>query len=71
MKRIDYVYPRSAVIGSGVLFAYYLLLYTTKELSGRWIWLLFVSGIALVASVVYAIVAVAINAARTLDGEDA
>ena len=69
MKRIDYVYPRSAVIGSAVLFAYYLLLYTTKELSGRWIWLLYVSAVALVASVVYAIVAVAVNAARDLDGD--
>lgn len=69
MKRIDYFYPRSAVIGSAVLFVYYLLLYTTKELSGRWIWLLFVSGIALVASVVYAIVAVAVNTARALDGD--
>jgi hypothetical protein len=71
MKRIDYFWPRLAVITSGSMFLSSALIHVVVGMPGLWIWQLYISGIALVASVLYAIVAVAINAARTLDGEDA
>ena len=71
MKRINYFWPCLAVMTSGSMFLTSALIHVEVGLPGRWIWQLYVQGIAFVAAVVYAIVAVAMNAARTLDGEDA
>ena len=69
MKRIDYFWPCLAVMISGSMFLTSALIHVEIGLPGRWIWQLYVHGIALVASVVYAIVAVAVNAARALNGD--
>ncbi len=69
MKRINCFWPCLAVMISGSMFLTSALIHVEIGLSGRWIWQLYVHGSALVASVVYAIVAVAVNAARDLDGD--
>jgi hypothetical protein len=69
MKRINYFWPCFAVMISGSMFLTSALIHVEIGLHGRWIWQLYVHGIALVASVVYVIVAVAVNAARALDGD--
>jgi hypothetical protein len=69
MKRIDYFWPLLAVVTSGSMFLTSALIHVEVGLPGRWIWQLYVHGLALVASVVYAIVVVTVNAARALDGD--
>jgi len=71
MKRIDYFWPRIAAMSTALLYWLTVLVYVLVGLRGKWIWLLYGSIIALVASLLYAVVAIVINTIRTIDGEDA
>jgi|688.fasta_scaffold757538_4 hypothetical protein len=74
MTRIDDFWPRMAVMSTALLYWLTVLIYVLVGLRGKWIWLLYGSIIALVASVLYLLAATVLNPwrrFRAIDGEDA